>query len=232
MRIDNHHTMQDQPRRQMLKLLLCAMLLASTCTGCKAVVLLGYLIGGPPSIEPPFDIQTKTSLKEDDKRIAVVCYAPKELKFDTEDVDDELAQHVAMRLNSHGMKVIAPAAVQNWLDQNDDWDSPAEVGHALEADWVVYIDMQEYSLWEEGSMELYRGRTTAMVKVFDMNDGDGEEIFTKEIVSVYPIRAPKPAHEIKRDRFKALYLSRLSEEIGQLFYEHYAGDEIAHGVVD
>ena len=178
MRIDNHHTMQDQPRRQMLKLLLCSMLLASTCTGCKAVVLLGYLIGGPPSIEPPFDIQTKTSLKEDDKRIAVVCYAPKELKFDTEDVDDELAQHVAMRLNSHGMKVIAPAAVQNWLDQNDDWDSPAEVGHALEADWVVYIDMQEYSLWEEGSMELYRGRTTAMVKVFDMNDGDGEEIFT------------------------------------------------------
>lgn len=232
MRIDKYHASPRQPRRRMFGPLFCMAIVCIACTGCKAVVFLGYLIGGPPSIEPEFDKQTKFSLKDDGKRIAVVCYAPKELKFDIEDVDVELARYVAMRLNGHGMKVIAPAAVQNWLDKNDDWDSPAEVGRALEADWVVYIDMQEYSLWEKGSMELRRGRTTAMIKVFDMNEGDGEEIFTKELVSVYPIRAPKPAHEMKRERFKSLYMSRLSDEIGQLFYEHFAGDEIAHGVVD
>ena len=232
MGINKLHAMLGFTRPGKLGPYLCMALVAAACAGCKTVVLLGYLIGGPPSIEPEFDKQTKMSLKDDDKRIAVVCYAPKELKFDVEDVDAELAQHVAMRLNGHGMKVIAPSAVQNWLDQHDDWDSPAEVGRAVEADWVVYIDMQEYSLYEKGTMQLYRGRTTAMVKVFDMNEDEGEEIFAKEVVSVYPIRVAKPAHEIPRDRFKALYMSRLSDEIGHLFYEHFAGDEIAHGVVD
>jgi hypothetical protein len=31
--------------------------------------------------------------------------------------------------------------------------------------------------------------------------------------------------------FRRLYMSRLSEEIGWLFYEHYAGDDIPHGAL-
>jgi len=205
-------------------------LMAIACSGCNAVILAGYLIGGPPTIKPEFMVQTNMSLKDDDKTVAVVCYAPKELKFDVDDVDAQLALHVAHRLNSHDIKVLNPQRVQKWLDNNDDWYSPSEVGEALEADWVVYIDMREYTLYEKGSTNLYRGRTTAMVQVVDMSDG--EVVFDKELVSVYPLRAPKPTGEISRERFKALYLSRLSEEIGQLFYEKFAGEEIAHGFLD
>ena len=48
-------------------------------SGCNYVVLLGYLIGGPPSISPDFDEMTGTSLTDKDVIVAVVCYAPKEV---------------------------------------------------------------------------------------------------------------------------------------------------------
>lgn len=212
--------------------LLLVAVVTGSCTGCNIVVLLGYLISGPPSIEPEFDKQTSTSLRDDDKQIAVICYAPKELKFNEDDIDTTLAKHVAHRLNSNGMTVLSPDRVQAWLDQNDDWDSPAEVGKALEVDWVISINLEEYSLYEKGVTNLYRGRTNAMVQVFDMSEGNGHEVFSHELVSVYPIRQPKPTSEISYNRFKLLYLSRLSDEMGRLFYEHYAGDNIQHGVLD
>ncbi len=202
-------------------------------SGCTSGMLvgLGYLIGGPPSIAPIFDQQQGFSLKDDDKKIAVVCYAPKELKFDVDDVDAEIAKQVAYRLNNKGMKVIAPAVVQHWLDHNDDWDSPAEIGVALEADWVIYIDMEEYSLYEKGSTKLYRGRTSAMVEVYDMSDGAGHEIFAHELTSTYPLRQAASTDDIPKQRFKSLYMSYLGEEIGKIFYPHYAGDSIPHGVL-
>ncbi len=42
-------------------------------------MILGYLIGGPPSIEPDFDKETGISLQGKDKTVAVVCFAPREL---------------------------------------------------------------------------------------------------------------------------------------------------------
>lgn len=212
--------------------LLLLAVVTSACTGCNLIVGLGYFIGGPPSIEPVFDQQTKISLRDDDKTVAVVCFAPKELKFDVDDIDASLARHVAHQLSSHGVNVIRPGQVQAWLDSNDDWDSPAEVGRALEVDWVIYIDLEEYSLFEKNVSNLYRGRTSAMVKVFDMNDGQGHELFKQELVSQYPIRQPVPTSDVSYNRFKMLYMTFLSNQIGRMFYEHFTADDIGHGVLN
>ncbi len=220
-------------RRQFVYGLIAAVLIAQIA-GCTsgAFVGLGYLIGGPPSITPEFDKLLKFSLKGSDKLIAVVCYAPKELKFDVDDVDAQLARTVSYRLQNHEIDVIRPEVVQNWLDRNDDWHSPAEIGEELDAGYVIYIDMHEYSLYEKDSTNLYRGRTTAKIQVFDLTDSDGEIIFEHELVTQYPLRQPASTDEIPRQRFKNLYMSFLSEKIGQLFYERYAGSDIPNGVLN
>ena len=41
--------------------------------GCQQFVILSYLIGGPPSIEPDFDKETGICLKDKKKTVAVVC---------------------------------------------------------------------------------------------------------------------------------------------------------------
>lgn len=224
------------PRRPRIWLQLASLLLLTvTGSGCQAVILLGYFLGGPPSIEPDFEIKTKKTLAKRGTKVLVLCYAPKELKWDNEAVDYELAKHVAYRLNGHNIKVIDPDRVHAWLDQNDDWDTPDQIGNQFDVDYIVYIDMKEYGLYEEGSSQLYRGKTEAILSVIEMDKRDkhnpdavrkGHPIYSKDISSRFPTSVPVSADQYAYSDFKKLYLSTLSEEIGTKFYESYAGDNI------
>lgn len=208
-------------------LVLGSLLASASFVGCNYIVLAGYLIGGPPSIEPDFDAQTKKSMTAKDVTVAVVCFAPTDIKWDFDKIDNEIAKYVTFRLHSHKIKVVNPDSVRAWLDENGEWDQPTEIGAAFNVNYVVYIDLQKYSLFEEDSSNLYRGRAEGMVSVYEMDEtGDGEKIYTKEIVSKYPLAVPRDTHEVTYSKFKREYLSRLAEEIGRLFYEYYHGDDI------
>ncbi|MDA0586517.1 MAG: hypothetical protein O2820_06700 [Planctomycetota bacterium] len=205
-------------------------LLAATAigiSGCNYVVLLGYLIGGPPSISPDFDEMTATSLTDKDVIVAVVCYAPKEVLYDYSRVDRDIARYISYQMTAKKIKVINPDVVQKWLDENSNWDEPSEIGEAVGATHVVYIDITKYSLYEENSHELYRGRSEVDVTVYELDeDGEGEPIYSTELLSRFPLAAAQDSSEISRPGFQARYHRRLSEEVGRLFYEHYAGDDI------
>jgi len=196
-----------------------------TVAGCKYVVLAGYLIGGPPSIDPDFDRKTNLSMTSKDVRVAVVCYAPDEVKFAFDSIDTEIAKYVTFRLHEHKIKVFAPDQVQAWLDENDEWMTPIEVGKALDASYVINIDISRFTLYEENSAALYRGRTEGIISVYQI-DGEGERIYSKELISRYPLMTPRSSSETTFSSFKRQYLSRLSEDIGRLFYEYYNGDDV------
>jgi len=200
---------------------------AAMC-GCNYFILAGYLIGGPPSVKPDFDKMTKKSLTDRGVKAVVVCFAPDEIRLNFQDVDKDIANYVARRLFEHKASVVHPDRVQEWLDKHDDWDKPEEIGEATGATHVIFIDVHKYNLFEENSHELYRGRSEVMVSVFEMQkDGTAEKIYTKELTSMYPMETARDQSEISYDRFRRAYLSRLSEEIGRLFYEHFNGDDMA-----
>lgn len=210
--------------------LLSAALLCLANCGCSYLLLVGLLVGGPPNIEPAFEVETKESFTDKDVTVAVVCFAPDKVRYSFEDIDQELAKHVAYRLHEHDIKVIMPQRVKEWLDQNRDWDRPEEIGEAFDTTYVIYIDLNEFSLYEDGSATLYRGRSEAICSVWKMDeDGQGEKIFSKEKISKFPTHQPMSSSEETYSNFKARYLSRLSEEIGRLFYEYYLIDDIDYG---
>lgn len=201
--------------------------LALVC-GCNYVVGLGYLIGGPPTIEPDFDRMTNKSLTDKGVKVAVVCYAPTELKWDNAEIDKELAEFVSWRLHEHKIKVLRPEVVRRWLDQNPDYDKPEEVGKGLEATHVVYIDLSKFSLYEPDASHLYRGRAEAVISVVAKRDesDDWEEIYVKEHISAYPLAIARPTSQESFGTFKRKYLDRLSDEIGRFFYEYHNGDDL------
>ena len=92
---------------------------------------------------------------------------------------------------------------------------------------MIYIDLHKFSLYEPGNQQLFRGRAEALVSVIEVDEnGDGEKIYTKELTSIFPLAVARSTYDVAYSRFKREYLSRLSEEIGRLFYEHYNGDDI------
>ena len=147
------------------------------------------------------------------------------IEFDQ--IDKEIAKYVSYRMVEHKIRTVNPDRVNDWLDRNDDWDKPEEIGAALGATYVVYIDLNDFSLYEENSHNLYRGRADIMVNVIKIDpDGTGDEIYSKEHISRFPLAVPRSTYDVTYSNFKRQYLARLSEEIGRLFYEHYNGDDI------
>lgn len=210
-------------------ILVMAVCLASS-SGCSYLLFLGYLIGGPPSIEPDFDSQTKESMTDKDVTVAVVCYTPNEIRYNFDDIHHEVSKFVSFRLHEHHIKVVSPDRVRGWLDENREWDKPEEIGAAFKATYVIYIDLNDFSLFEEGGANLYRGRAEAIVSVWKMDDNDeAEKIYTTEKISKFPVHQPISVSEESFDHFKARYLARFAEEIGRLFYEYYTFDEIGEG---
>ncbi|MBW3542788.1 MAG: hypothetical protein KY476_21205 [Planctomycetes bacterium] len=199
----------------------------SAAAGCNYMIMAGYLLGGPPSIDPDFDRETGHCMTDEGVTVAVVCYAPTELRYDYSRIDRDLARYVASRMHLHQIKVVSPDQIAAWLDEHPKWETPAEIGEATGASYVVYLELADYGLYEKNSVKLFRGRAEVLVSVWHMNeDGTGEAIYSRDLSSIYPLHMPRSTYETKYTTFKREFLERLSEEIGRLFYEHYHGDDI------
>jgi hypothetical protein len=209
------------------KLVLTGIMLC-TIPGCNYFLLLGYLIGGPPQIEPLFEKETNKSMTDKDIRVAVVCYASDELKYQFDNIDHIIANRVTNQIASKKIEVVNYAEVQTWLRDNPDWDTAVEVGAEFDVNYVIYIDVSAFSLYERDSNTLFRGRCDAIVSVYEMEtDGDGKRIFSREVNSIFPIQVPRSAADVSYDTFRMEYIWRLSDEIGRMFYPYLHGDDIS-----
>ena len=142
---------------------------------------------------PDFEKTTQKSMTDKGVTVAVICTAPKSVKYEFDNIDREIAKYVTYRLHAKEIKVFNPDVVRDWLDKHDDWDKPEEIGAALHATYVIFVDLHSYSLYPEHSMNLYQGRSECLVSVVEMRkDGTGERIYTKEINSKYPLATPPP----------------------------------------
>lgn len=204
--------------------------LLSCLSGCNYIVLLGYMIGGPPQLEPIFEKETRKSFTDHGVRVAVVCYADNELTYQYDSIDHLLGVGIAARLRQNHIDVVNPNKIREWLAENTHWDTPDEIGADFDATYVVYIDMSDFSLYEHDSRHLYRGRADLIVSVFEMEaSGEGRKIFAQDLSSEFPRLTPRSASEVSYDSFRSEYLVRLSEEIGRMFFPHGSGDDVGSG---
>jgi hypothetical protein len=221
-----HPFFRRPPSRRVI-VLAAAALCPIVMSGCNLFMIAAYLIAGPPSVEPDFEVATRTSLTDEDVTIAVACYVPTDLRADlgNEKLDRDLARLVTGRLVLNKMQVREVDAVRRWLDLNPDWDDPGEIAEAMQVTHVILIDVSRFSLWEENSASLMRGRADAIVTVYHAPDGgDAEEIYNRPVAVKYPLAVPRDSSSQNPGKFRQEFLGHLSERIGWLFYPHYNGD--------
>lgn len=209
-------------------LLLGFALCVLSMTGClKEMLFVGYLIGGPPSVEPDFEKVTKKSMTDYKARVVVFCYAPTKLKLIDPKVDQAVAKQVAYKLRTQHVLVINPTLVQKWLDEHPDWETPDEIGAYFKAKYVIQIDLSDYNLYEKGSQSLLRGRAEAKVSVIEMDGSDsGERIYSTDVKSIYPLAIPRSTYDTTESKFRKNFLERLTNDIGWKFYEKYNGEDM------
>ena len=128
--------------------------------GCTTVASLVYVIKGT-NVDAQY-----TGLKG--KRVAVVCRPTAALQYGRTSVAKDLAKQVAylLRDNVRKIDIVNPEKVNEWMDENT-WDEYAEVGEAFDAQLVVAIDLEEFSL--------FQGRRVPGTRVVSLNVYDLEQ---------------------------------------------------------
>jgi hypothetical protein len=197
-------------------LVLAAMFSASGCRSLLTTVV--YLINGT-------DVDAEFEGLEG-KRVVVLCHTTSDLDFSGSGVAEDLAKKVGILLRQKGKKieVIDQRDVAAWTDENADSDY-VEVGHALDAEMVVGIDLQNFKLRK--GQTLYQGAADISITVHDCGETGGI-VFEKPLPHIlYPPNTGIPISDRRENEFRQQFIDVLADQIGRFFYKHDAYSDFA-----
>src|SRR3954471_10759540 len=115
------------------------------------------------------DIEAEYKLPKDAK-IAVVCRPLVSLSYSTSGAANDIATQLGKGIKERypKVKVIDQQKVAEWTDEHS-YDEFTEIGEALEADVVIGVDLEYFSIYS--GQTIYQGKADCTVKVYDMKKG-------------------------------------------------------------
>ena len=104
------------------------------------------------------------------QRVVVLCRPPASYEYRNAGAARAIGARVSYMLGENVKKidVVSPREVDNWVDEQD-WENFKDLGRAVKATRVVYIELDDFDLYK--GKTLYQGRANVRVSVYDMNTG-------------------------------------------------------------
>ena len=202
--------------------LLLALVIATlaTSTGCiQEMAQLLYVIKGY-KIEPPFP-----ALK--DKKVAIVCNSNTPA-FGPDSLSVTISKHIALALatSEDQITIAAPAKVDEFIDANG-WqeESAEQLGEAVGADYVVVIEVENYSIHEGAT--LYKGRSDWTASAYDVANG-GKIAFSNGPNHYAFPETGRPSLQTSERVFESFYLAQLCDIISKQFISFDKMDSYAN----
>jgi len=200
-------------------------------SGCSFGVMFSKLITGDPLFPAQFKQMTGTDLTKGKHRVVVVCSVPAIVDEDLSSLNVDLIEGVTQRMRIHGIDVVNADAVARWIDDNGGVvTDPNAIARHFDVDYVAWIDVQAFSLREENSPALLRGRVQGFIRVFKVEEINRERTalsnYTNEFTTIYP--SHQPISELGRSPllFQKEFVERVCNQLAEQFYDHRPGNDI------
>lgn len=207
-------------RVQLAALLMLAATVVTSASGCASALATGiYVLQGGNMVPAEFD-----GLK--DQRVVVVCRPPSSNEYRHAGASRAVAQRVSELLVDHvkNVDVVSPREVDEWLDQSD-WGNYKELGRAVRADKVVYIELNDFNLFRGST--LYQGRADISVTIYDMKN-NGKMAWDRHLGEIlYPTNSGIPAQDKPEQQFEREFVSIVATRVAEHFYKHDANSAFA-----
>lgn len=222
---------KQQGRRDAIKglgAIACGSWLVCTIGCSKMIVSSGKLLFGDPKLPAEFTTLTKEDLTKGLKTVLIVCSAPEAVEDDISTLRLDLIDGVSRRLKLQGVKTINPDRIADWIDEHDGIVSdPRELAHDFDTDYIAWIDVHGFSLHEPNSTKLLRGQTTGFIRVFKVEEHNGErmalKVYQTEFAMTYPHHSPISETGRGLDVFQKDYVKHLCDYLSERFYDHRPG---------
>lgn len=161
------------------------------------------------------------------KRVAVVCVASSEA-FGPTEASVVLARQVSKLLEESvdEIQLIDGQQIADWIDRND-WDylDYAAIGRGVDAEMVVAIDLDSFSLHEGKTM--YKGRADVSLVVYDMMQG-GKQVFSSTPPQIqYPLNSGYHTTDISEVEFRRQFLVLVARRLARNFYPYDVKEDYA-----
>ena len=180
-------------------------------------------VGEPKrKVAPEFD-------KLADSRVAVHVWTDAATLFDYPHARFELATYIGDKLAAEmaqrklGTVVVDPRDVEDLLQKDIDAQiDPKAVGRALEADYVIYLEVIEFQIRDPDEPQFLRGRISASVSVHDLR-ADPDEPARYELTLVdceYPEGVPVIFNANNSPLIREALYREFAEQVARKFYEH------------
>ncbi len=209
--------------------LAAALGIAAPMAGCNHAAYWLYTVAPPPP--------TKTVKAECDqlpgKNVAIVIYADQSVQYEYPTARIELSAALSEELKKHidDVAVVGWRRVIKYQDSNAEWASmdKAKLGKLFNADFVLYICLVEFTLREPGSLNLYQGRITADVSLYQTSASPGRSCIWRgdDIRVVHPEKSHGELLETNRQIQELSYktVMAFATELGRKFYKHKVPEE-------
>jgi len=219
-------------RRRTVALVVLAM--AVTVAGCEVPAMFVSWLIAPrhpkKTVEAEYDLVSE--------RLAIVPYAGTDILFTypaasievSRDIVHEFMTHCADRVKT----IVHPVEVVRWQESNLEWPNMAlaDIAQVFQADTVLYVELEQYTMIEERSANLFRGRVRARVQVIKAGPAGAVDsevprnpVYETTVETVFPEDRPVGVLEVSERKLRAAVTRIFARDVIRKFYKHEVKDE-------
>jgi hypothetical protein len=225
------HHLPNNSRRRFLAASISAGAGVSLLSGCSLGVMFNKMILGDPKLPAEFRSMTKIDLTKGKHTVMVICSTPAAVDDELSTLKLDLIDGVTRRMKLNGVSVVDPDRVASWIDDHGSFRNPGELAEDFDANFIAWIDVNQFSFREDNSPKLLRGRCSGFVRVFrvDPAGDDGRKftstVYESEFSSTYPRLQPLSETGRSAVLFQKEYVDRVCDHLAEKFYDHRPGKD-------
>ena len=193
---------------------LILMLAALAQPGCQIFAWTVAQFGKPPKVKPVYEIPK-------DKKILVFVDSDVPLNF--EPIKCNLTEELNSQFigNKIAGSVVSYVKLMDVLESTKKRLSVSEVGKKLDADYVLYVRIEKFSVKDEEATTLWQGKLQVAVRLVDVQKGKvwptDQKEYVLPLIELSPVDESSPGYgaDIARQLSQ-----QMADEVAKLFYEH------------
>jgi hypothetical protein len=207
---------------RIVKLIAAALTAATLCVlpGCNLLEFPMYVLFGSSTVTVKAEYK---GLEETRTALVIMTDSGTDFEFPYLRLDLALMAGTLMKEKIDELTLVDAETIIRFQRNDLDWYRLAmtELGKRFDAQRIVYLDVIRFSILEDNSIGLLRGRAEADVRVYDMTSDKPEKPVYQTAISItYPEQVPIPLSDTAQQQVMQRTLYMFGTELTHKFVDH------------
>ena len=203
-----------------MKKLFLIFLLGIFCGGCNLLELPLYAIFGKSSK----NVKAEYRGLQGQKVAIVIATGPAvDFEYPYARMNVALASQQLITQDVRKVEFVDQEEIEKFQQENLDWASVpiSDIAKKFGAQRVLYLDLYQFTMYEESSINLLRGQATAAVQVYETDQDNADQAAYRSEISVrYPENNPVAMSDAALQKVQFNTTRNFAEQLARKFYDH------------